>query len=272
VNQNTADIAALDSRVTTNEADIDTLELDLAAAEAETLALDSRVTANEGNITSLDSRVTIVEGSIVTLGSDLTVAEADIASLESQVASNDLDISALQSTDLILGGRLTQLENLAAEQLMERFATAGNVNIWQATPTIVPYPNPKEATGDLVTYNTAGADATKFTVNRECNIHVEAGLFAYAVGLSAATLVQWQTTIEHFNGSTTRIYQGPCSSVILALTGQITGSSRHHEVIPVGVGDTLVVKVVKTTNATPTGIFTFADYSQIQFWAEAPLL
>lgn len=195
---------------------------------------------------------------------------AAIAANLAAIQSNDTDIANLQTADSIFSGRVLQLENLLSARPFERFSANSNVNVFVASSTLLPFPNIQEASGNVAAYIGSGADTGKFNCEVAGDLQVSCLIFAFALGLAAANVAQWQAVIKHDNGTVVRTYQGPTSTPILNLNGQITGSSQQDEVIPVSVGDKIWVETIKTTNAAPTGVFTFSDYSQIQFLLRQP--
>src|SRR5690606_1979739 len=82
---NTSNIAALDTRVTTNETNIATNTANIAA-------LDTRVTTNETNIATNTANIATNAANIATNTADIATNKADIATNAANIATNTADI------------------------------------------------------------------------------------------------------------------------------------------------------------------------------------
>lgn len=110
VDQNTTDIANIDTRVSNNETNITNLDGRVTTNESDIANLDDRVTINEGDIANLDGRVTVNEGDIANLDTRVTLNEGDIADLDIRVVTNETDISNIDARVTINEGDIVALD------------------------------------------------------------------------------------------------------------------------------------------------------------------
>ena len=124
INQNTEDIEALDTRMTTAEGNISALDGRLTTAEGDIDNLEGRMTTAEGDIDALEGRMNTAEGDITTLQGRITTAEGDIDSLEGRMTTAESDIDALE-------GRMTTAEGNITSQGTRLTTAEGNITTLQ---------------------------------------------------------------------------------------------------------------------------------------------
>ena len=124
INQNTEDIEALDTRMTTAEGNISALDGRLTTAEGDIDNLEGRMTTAEGDIDALEGRMNTAEGDITTLQGRMTTAEGDIDSLEGRMTTAESDIDALE-------GRMTTAEGNITSQGTRLTTAEGNITTLQ---------------------------------------------------------------------------------------------------------------------------------------------
>ncbi|QSX76366.1 hypothetical protein HIV01_007795 [Lysobacter arenosi] len=89
VAQNTAEITALDGRVTTNEGGISTIKTDVTS-------IDGRVTQNEGDISAIQTDVTNIGGRVTTV-------EGNVTNLTTQINNGSVGLVKQDSTTRTIG-------------------------------------------------------------------------------------------------------------------------------------------------------------------------
>lgn len=162
IDQNTEDIEALDTRMTTAEGNISALDGRITTAEGDIDNLEGRMTTAEGDIDALEGRMNTAEGDITTLQGRMTTAEGDIDSLEGRMTTAESDIDALE-------GRMTTAEgDIDAVEL--------RVTAIENNPTTV----------DVGT-TTTGAEGTQASVTNSGTTHNAVFNFTIPKGDTGAT-------------------------------------------------------------------------------------
>lgn len=168
INQNTEDIEALDTRMTTAEGNISALDGRLTTAEGDIDNLEGRMTTAEGDIDALEGRMNTAEGDITALEGRMTTAEGDIDNLEGRMTTAEGDIDALE-------GRMTTAEgDIDAVEL--------RVTAIENDPTTV----------DVGT-TTTGAEGTQASVTNSGTTHNAVFNFTIPKGDTGATGPQGPT-------------------------------------------------------------------------------
>ena len=124
INQNTEDIEALDTRMTTAEGNISALDGRLTTAEGDIDNLEGRMTTAEGDIDALEGRMNTAEGDISALEGRMTTAEGDIDNLEGRMTTAEGDIDALE-------GRMNTAEGDITSQGTRLTTAEGNITTLQ---------------------------------------------------------------------------------------------------------------------------------------------
>lgn len=97
VHNNTANIATLRSDVSDLGSDISTLQTDVSGVQSDLSTLSGNVNTLSGNVSTLSGNVNTLSGTVSSLSGDVSSLQSDVSSLQSDVGTLQTDVSALQS-------------------------------------------------------------------------------------------------------------------------------------------------------------------------------
>lgn len=97
VHNNTANIATLWFDVSDLGSDISTLQTDVSGVQSDLSTLSGNVNTLSGNVSTLSGNVNTLSGTVSTLSGDVSSLQSDVSTLQSDVGTLQTDVSALQS-------------------------------------------------------------------------------------------------------------------------------------------------------------------------------
>jgi len=92
-----AALTTLDGQVSTNISDISTLQSDVSTAQSDIIANTGNISTNSSDITALQSDVATAQADIATNSLDISTLQSDVSTVTTSAATNATDISNSQS-------------------------------------------------------------------------------------------------------------------------------------------------------------------------------
>lgn len=169
VHNNTANIATLRSDVSDLGSDVSTLQTDVSGVQSGLTTLNGTVNTLSGNVSTLSGNVNTLSGTVSSLSGDVSSLQSDVSTLQSDVGTLQTDVSALQS-DVASKSEVSYNEIITSGSQIGTITIDGvSTDLYAPSATVIP-----PASGITYDNTTSGLQASNVqTAVDEVNEKVE---------------------------------------------------------------------------------------------------